>query len=175
MEYAHVTTFCFTVQISDDQGATWHTSPVVSTAGPAFLRPGAESLDARQVASDVLDTTYRAYLEHDDGTKAMPLYQVFVWDQAVPQGVPTATSAIGLDSQWQATGDLITEIAEDIRRFEAEKKEHEAKAASAQLAVTNARQRLARVVTSAARMNMPQVTIAHHAGRSREWVRKTVG
>ncbi|MEV0012878.1 hypothetical protein [Streptomyces sp. NPDC047973] len=163
------------MQTSRDQGATWRTSSLHNTAGTEFLRPGADELDAAELASDVLDTTYRAYLNGDDGTEAIPLIQVLVWEGSEPHGVPAATSSTGTDRQWQATGDLIAEIAGDIRSFEAEKKEHEAKAASAQLAITNAKDRLARVVNSAARMQMPQVTIAHRAGRSREWVRQTVG
>ncbi|MER5966818.1 hypothetical protein [Streptomyces sp. NPDC002057] len=85
-----------------------------------------------------------------------------------PRAAPTATSSAGTDSQWQATGDLIEQIAADIRHFEAEKKRHLAAAASDQTAINNAKDRLARVVTSAARMQMPQVAIAHRAGRSRE-------
>ncbi|MER7952368.1 hypothetical protein ABTY59_33750 [Streptomyces sp. NPDC096079] len=146
-----------------------------NTAGKEFLRPGADELDAAELAADVLDTAYRAHLEHDDGTEPIPLIQVMVWEGTEPHGVPVATSAIGTDRQWQATGDLIEEIANDIRHFEEEKKRHEAEAASAQTAITNAKARLARVVNSAARMQMPQVTIAHRAGRSREWVRQTVG
>lgn len=167
-------TLCFTVQTSRDQGKTWRPSTVHRSAGAEFLRPDAADLDAAEVAADVLDSVYRAYLNHDDGTEPMPLYQVMVWEGAEPHGVPAATSAIGTDSQWQATGDLIAEIAEDIRRFEQEKKEAEAKAVSAQAAITNAKNRLASVVNSAARMQMPQVAIAHRAGRSREWVRQTV-
>ncbi|MGA5069304.1 hypothetical protein ACPB9E_37120 [Streptomyces exfoliatus] len=73
----------------------------------------------------------------------------------MPRKAPTATSSTGTDSQWQATGDLIEEIANDIRHFEADKRKHEAEAASAQTAITNAKDRLARVVNSAARMQMP--------------------
>lgn len=167
--------FCFTMQQSRDQGATWRTSSVHNTAGAEFLRPGADELDAAELAADVLDTAYREYLEHDDGTEPMPLIQVLVWEGTEPHGVPAATSAIGTDSQWQSTGDLIEKIANDIRHHEEEKRQHEAEAADAQLAIINAKTRLARVVNSAARMQMPQVAIANRAGRSREWVRQTVG
>ncbi|WP_331719467.1 hypothetical protein [Streptomyces sp. NBC_01174] len=166
--------YAFTVQTSRDRGATWDTGPVTIADPAQWRREGADELTAEELASDVLDQTYRQYLD-GDGTEAIPLLQVFVWNRAIPSGPPTATSATGLDSQWQATGDLIAEIAADIRHFEEEKRRHDAAAASAQLAITNARHRLASVVTSAARMQMPQVTIAHKAGRSREWVRKTVG
>ncbi|MFD3945538.1 hypothetical protein [Streptomyces sp. NPDC058579] len=83
------------------------------------------------------------------------------WNGPVAQGPPDATSATGTDSQWQATGYLIAEIAADMRKFEDEKRKREDAAVRAQRAITNARARLAGVVTS--------------AGRSREWVRKTVG
>lgn len=172
-------TFCFTQQYSRDHGATWRPSTVHNTAGKEFLRPGADELDAAELAADILDVAYRAHLEHDDGTEPIPLIQVMVWEGTEPHGVPIATSAIGTDRQWQATGDLIEEIANTIRHFEAEweaeKKRHAAAATSIQTAIANGKARLAQVVNSAARMQMPQVDIANRAGRSREWVRQTVG
>ncbi|MFD9850548.1 hypothetical protein [Streptomyces parvus] len=162
------------MQTSRDQGATWRPSSVHRTAGAEFLRPGANDLDAAELAADVLTAVYRADLNHDDGTESMPLYQVMVWEGSEPHGIPAATSAIGTESRWQATGDLIADIAEEIRSFEQEKKEAEEAAANAQLAISDAKNRLVRVVNSAARMQMPQVAIAHRAGRSREWVRQTV-
>ncbi|MFJ5142774.1 hypothetical protein [Streptomyces sp. NPDC088707] len=173
MECAYMATFAYAVQISHDQGLSWTTGRV-ATAGPDWIRKDVEALDPNHLASDVLDKEYRERLL-GDGTEPVPLLQVLVWDQPLAQGAPTATSSTGTDSQWQATGDLIEEIANDIRHFEDEKKTHEAAAASAQTAITNAKARLANVVTSAARMKMPQASIAHRAGRSREWVRKTVG
>ncbi|MFF0430330.1 hypothetical protein ACFYUJ_38960 [Streptomyces sp. NPDC004520] len=169
-----MTVFTYAVQTSQDQGRTWTTGRI-GAAGPDWIREGADTLDPAHVASDVLDKEYREHLE-GDGAEPVPLLQVLVWDQPVAQGAPTATSSTGTDSQWQATGDLIEEIAADIRHFEVEweteKKRHEAAAASTQTAIANAKARLARVVNSAARMQMPQVSIAHRAGRSREWVRQ---
>ncbi|MFD4392609.1 hypothetical protein [Streptomyces sp. NPDC058495] len=168
-----MTTYSVTMQHSLDQGATWRTAPPIP-AGREYLRPGAEELVPHELAADVLNTFYRTSLYHDDGTKPIPIIQVFVWDGPVPQGVPLATSSTGVDSQWQATAELLREIADDISHFEEEKKKHEAQVASDQTAINNAKDRLARVAGSAARMQMPQVAIAHAARRSREWVRKTV-
>ncbi|ROQ26024.1 hypothetical protein EDD98_5607 [Streptomyces sp. PanSC19] len=176
-------TFTYTVQTSHDQGITWIPGRT-DTIVPEQAREDAEELgdakpyteesSAQRLAADILDAEYRKRLE-GNGAEPVPVLQVLVWDGPVAQGTPTATSSTGTDSQWQATGDLIEEIANDIRHFEAEKKQHLAAAANTQTAITNAKDRLARVVASAARMQMPQVTIAHRAGRSREWVRQITG
>ncbi|MFC8014327.1 hypothetical protein [Streptomyces cinereoruber] len=160
----------YVVQYSHNQGATWNPG-AVTVAHPDEWN---QEEDAPRLAAEILDKTYRQLLD-GDGTQDIPLLQVLVWSGSVPQGAPLATSSTGTDSQWQATGDLIEEIANDIRQFETEKKQHEAAAANAQTAINNSKDRLARLVTSAARMKMPQASIAHRAGRSREWVRKTVG
>ncbi|GAA3044098.1 hypothetical protein GCM10017562_01200 [Streptomyces roseofulvus] len=159
-------TFSYVVQQSHDQGTTWTPGPV-TPAGPKW-----DDEDAARLASEILDQTYRQILR-GDGSVSVPLLQVLVW-AGPAQGAPLATSSTGTDRQWRATGDLIEEIANDIRHHENEKKRHEAEAASAQTAINNAKARLANLVRSAARMQMPQVDIAHRAGRSREWVRKTV-
>ncbi|MGP3634323.1 hypothetical protein ACTU45_13295 [Streptomyces sp. 24-1644] len=157
--------FVFTVQTSTDKGRTWR---VDFTAAD---EEGCSS--AAKLASDVLDTTYRTLLE-GAGNAPIPLVQVQVYNGAVT-GVALATSSIGTDRQWEATHQLLTEINADIKGFEEEKKQAEAKAASAQRAISNAKQRLESVTRSAIRMNMPQVDIAHGAGRSREWVRRIQG
>lgn len=160
-----MTIYSYTVQTSHDRGATWNTGPVI-VADPEEVRAGAQEL-----AADTLDATYRTYLD-GDGRDPVPLIQVFVWDRPTPAGPPTATSATGIDHQWSVTGELLAEIAADIRHLEDEKKAAEAKAAEAQRAIGNAKARLENVTRSALAMKMPQVEIAHRTGRSREWVRR---
>jgi hypothetical protein len=157
--------FVFTVQTSTDKGRTWRVD---------FTAADEEDYSsADRLAADVLDTTYRTLLE-GTGDAPVPLVQVQVYNGAVT-GAALATSSIGTDRQWEATHQLLNEISTDIKRFEEEKKQAEEEAASAQRAISNAKQRLENVTRSAIRMNMPQVDIAHGAGRSREWVRRIQG
>ncbi|MEU1895686.1 hypothetical protein [Streptomyces pristinaespiralis] len=156
--------FCFVVQMSHDGGSAWQPGPVHPTAGP-------EGATAAEVASEILDKEYRRLLA-GTGAQPIPLLQVLVWNGLEPVGPFAASSATGRDHQWSATGALLEEIVNDIRHFEQEKQDAEAKAASAQRAITNAKARLESVARSAVRMKMPQVEIAHRTGRSREWVRR---
>ncbi|MCY0954121.1 hypothetical protein [Streptomyces sp. H27-S2] len=157
--------FVFTIQTSTDKGRTWLVD------GTAADERGYASPE--QLASDVLDATYRSLLE-GTGSAPVPLVQVQVYSGSVT-GIPLATSSIGTDRQWEATHDLLAEISADIKRFEEEKKQAEQQAASAHTAIGNAKQRLESVTKSAIRMKMPQVDIAHGANRSREWVRRIQG
>ncbi len=154
--------YVYNVQTSVDQGRSWS---VVSTA----VDERGYS-DPQQLASDALDDVYRSFLQGNGG-KPAPQIQVQVYDRPV-SGPPVATSSIGTDRQWQATHDLLAEISADIRHFEAEKRDAEEQAVSTQTAILNAKRRLESVTRSAIQMKMPQVDIAHGAGRSREWVRR---
>ncbi|MFF9011021.1 hypothetical protein ACF087_35250 [Streptomyces goshikiensis] len=150
---------------STDRGRTWVTESAVEDE--------TGSTDPDKLASDVLDSTYKRLLE-GDGTSVVPLVQVQVYEGAI-SGSALSTSSIGTDRQWEATHDLLAEISADIKYWEDQKKQAEAKAAADQIAINNAKRRLESVTRSAIRMNMPQVDIAHGAGRSREWVRRIQG
>ncbi|MEU6016953.1 hypothetical protein ABZ826_23750 [Streptomyces sp. NPDC047515] len=156
--------YIYAVLTSADGGATWATVTTdQDTEG--YTNPA-------KLASDTLDSHYRDALLAPT-IQPVPLLAVHVYDGPAITAPAIAAATIGEDGQWQATGRLLAEIAADLRHFEDEKKALDAQLLSTQTAIGNARTRLENVTRSAVRMGMPQIDIAHAAGRSREWVRKT--
>ncbi|MEE1821587.1 hypothetical protein PUR61_05165 [Streptomyces sp. BE20] len=157
--------FAYSIQASLDAGKTWKDH----AADPHGTKESEDT--AARLASDLLDTAYRSRLDAD-GSEPIGLLRSFVWEGPHPQGPPAATASTGSDTQWDSLQKLLSEIADDLARFEQEKREADEAAAAAQTAIINARSRLEAVALSGAQANMPQVMIAHGARRSREWVRR---
>jgi hypothetical protein len=156
--------YIYAVLVSSTGGATWDTK-VTGEDTDGYTDPA-------KLASDTLDTHYREALLAPT-IQPVPLISVHVYSGPTISAPAIAIATIGEDRQWQATGRLLSEIAADLRSFEEEKKALDAKLIGTQTAIGNARARLENVARSAVQMGMPQIDIAHAAGRSREWVRKT--
>lgn len=156
--------YIYAVLVSVDGGATWNAT-VTGEDADGYTDPA-------KLASDTLDSHYRDALLAP-GIKPVPLISVHVYNGPAITAPAIAIASIGEDRQWQATGNLLSEIAADLRSFEEEKKTLDAKLLGTQTAIGNARSRLENVTRSAIQMGMPQIDIAHATGRSREWVRKT--
>lgn len=154
--------YIYAVLTSND-GYTW-TTATTDVDADGYTDPG-------KLASDTLDSRYRDALLAAT-VQPIPLLAVHVYDGPAITAPAIATSTIGEDRQWKATGQLLTEITADLQHWEDQKKAAEAEILVAQTAIGNARARLESVTRSAVRMSMPQIDIAHATGRSREWVRK---
>ncbi|GLW54689.1 hypothetical protein [Kitasatospora phosalacinea] len=157
--------YAYTLRVTLDSGATWKDH----AADPYGVRE--TDATAAQLASDLLNEAFEVRLKMD-GSEPLGELQCCVWDGPRAQGAPAAVAASGTDLQWKALERTLSEVANDIARFEEEKRKADQAAASAQTAILNARRRLENLALAGLRSSMPQVMIAHGARRSREWVRR---